>query len=320
LYNFSKIGLIRKCGFASFQHYCRDGLGISPRLGQELLSTYRRLFDLPQIKEAYVSGRLSWAKTRLLASISHPSTEAAWLERARAVTVRRLELEVVWSRRLREEDWGEWFRDGGPPPLSFLPPRAEASEVRPGWGLWRPVEEGAHTFSHENPALIPTPCSIRLEVGLETDRQWRRALEISERGAKRRLMSWETLFLILREFLDVWDDPRLARCVTGHATLQRDGWQCAAPGCSSRRGLEVHHIVPRAQGGSSEPSNLITLCSLHHRQIVHRGYMSCRGEAPDRVIFELGLEGENPPREVFRGDVRMRRRPETGRGRETRRL
>jgi hypothetical protein len=39
---------------------------------------------------------------------------------------------------------------------------------------------------------------------------------------------------------------------------ERDSWQCAI--CSVRRGLSVHHIVPRSRLGPQWPENLITLC------------------------------------------------------------
>lgn len=34
-------------------------------------------------------------------------------------------------------------------------------------------------------------------------------------------------------------------------------------------GLEVHHIVRRSQGGTNDPSNLVTLCPHHHHAVVH---------------------------------------------------
>ncbi|HET6202128.1 MAG TPA: HNH endonuclease signature motif containing protein, partial [Planctomycetota bacterium] len=41
---------------------------------------------------------------------------------------------------------------------------------------------------------------------------------------------------------------------------------------------EVHHVVPRAAGGSNEAGNLATLCSRHHG-LVHEGSLrSVRGE------------------------------------------
>jgi len=46
----------------------------------------------------------------------------------------------------------------------------------------------------------------------------------------------------------------------------RDGWACqAACGCTAE--LSMHHIVPRAEGGSDDPANLITLCSMCHDEI-----------------------------------------------------
>ena len=52
--------------------------------------------------------------------------------------------------------------------------------------------------------------------------------------------------------------------------LARDGYtcQCGKRGCTDK--LEVHHIVPRSEGGSDAPENLITLCSKHHK-VLHAG-------------------------------------------------
>lgn len=43
---------------------------------------------------------------------------------------------------------------------------------------------------------------------------------------------------------------------------QRDGYRCAL--CDSTHYIQVHHAVPRSQGGSSKPMNLITLCMECH--------------------------------------------------------
>lgn len=52
---------------------------------------------------------------------------------------------------------------------------------------------------------------------------------------------------------------------TRREVLARDRHRCRAPGCDHRRFLEVHHVVPRARGGTNDPENLITLCSACHR-------------------------------------------------------
>lgn len=51
---------------------------------------------------------------------------------------------------------------------------------------------------------------------------------------------------------------------TRHAILARDNYQCQ--NCKTKDSIfEVHHLVPKSQGGSDEPENLITLCRKCHR-------------------------------------------------------
>lgn len=52
---------------------------------------------------------------------------------------------------------------------------------------------------------------------------------------------------------------------TRKAVYRRDGYQCAL--CSSTRYLQIHHAIPRGQGGDREnPMNLVTLCMVCHMQ------------------------------------------------------
>ena len=48
------------------------------------------------------------------------------------------------------------------------------------------------------------------------------------------------------------------------------------PGCSHRAFAQVHHVVPRADGGGHDPDGLIALCSAHH-DAVHRGTLVVTG-------------------------------------------
>jgi HNH endonuclease/Holliday junction resolvase RuvA-like protein len=54
------------------------------------------------------------------------------------------------------------------------------------------------------------------------------------------------------------------------AVLARDQHRCRVPGCTHSTFIDVHHILPRSEGGRHDPANLITLCGAHHRA-VHRG-------------------------------------------------
>ena len=46
--------------------------------------------------------------------------------------------------------------------------------------------------------------------------------------------------------------------------LARDQYRCQAPGCGRTSFLEIHHVVPRSEGGTNRPENLVTLCGRCH--------------------------------------------------------
>ena len=52
------------------------------------------------------------------------------------------------------------------------------------------------------------------------------------------------------------------KATTRKAIYRRDGYRCAL--CDSTKYLQIHHCIPRGQGGGNVPDNLITLCSDCH--------------------------------------------------------
>ena len=46
------------------------------------------------------------------------------------------------------------------------------------------------------------------------------------------------------------------------AVYRRDHYRCAL--CDQDRGIQVHHVIRRSQGGTNHPQNLITLCWRCH--------------------------------------------------------
>lgn len=59
---------------------------------------------------------------------------------------------------------------------------------------------------------------------------------------------------------------------------------CRFPGCGQQRFLHAHHIQHWAQGGRTDLSNLIQLCSHHHR-LVHEGGYSLERRGEGQVRF-----------------------------------
>ena len=79
-----------------------------------------------------------------------------------------------------------------------------------------------------------------------------------------------------------------------YADFERDGFRCTVPGCTARRNLQSHHIWFRSHCGPDVAWNRTTLCAYHHHRGVHRrgrhtGSLRIRGQAPDGLIYELGV-------------------------------
>jgi len=320
LHQVKERGSYTRLGYRTFDLYCRDALDLSPRLVRELLWARRRLDALPAIAEAYRRG-LGWAKVKLLLAIATPSTQRVWLGRARTVTTRYLAHETVAARRSHEEN----PRGDGPIPLplSFVPPGAWPSPIRPGAGLWATEPPTAHGATAAGAApngkrgngpddewrtfsQAALPCVIRfwlprathlLYSAVERDLRQREAPVGEGTKGKGPPSRWQCLFALLRHFLETWDGARREGWSRQRAVLDRDGYQCAVPGCRARRGLEVHHISFRSHGGGDEVSNLVTLCAVHHRLALHDlGGLRCRGVALENLRWTLGMHD-------FRGDV-----------------
>jgi hypothetical protein len=88
--------------------------------------------------------------------------------------------------------------------------------------------------------------------------------------------------------------------------------ECRFPGCGGRRFTEAHHIVWWRHGGRTEPSNLVLICSFHHRLVHELGWRIRRepdGEVrwfrpdgtPYRSTPPLGADAHPPDRLAIAG-------------------
>jgi hypothetical protein len=78
------------------------------------------------------------------------------------------------------------------------------------------------------------------------------------------------------------------------ACLLRDRFTCRY--CKKRNGkLEAHHIVPKSEGGKDTISNLVTLCSTHHKAL-HKGKIKLKLEGVGNlkdVIAQRTMQGKH---------------------------
>lgn len=84
--------------------------------------------------------------------------------------------------------------------------------------------------------------------------------------------------------------PRVRRTV-----LARDGGRCTVRGCDSQQRIEVHHLMPRCDGGDHELENLVTLCWFHHHVAIHRNGFVLDPDSPPFARRLVRPRANGPP-------------------------
>ena len=84
-YMVRRSGLWRVAGFASFDHYCKERLGLAARTVEQRAALERRLWQVPALRAAR-DGGLPYEKVRLLSRLPDREIEG-WIPRARPLTV-----------------------------------------------------------------------------------------------------------------------------------------------------------------------------------------------------------------------------------------
>jgi hypothetical protein len=84
----------RFLGFASFEHYCCERLGMGERTVQQRISLERKLHDFPSLRQAMRDGRVSYEKARLIARNATDATVDSLIDRAGQMTCIELRREL----------------------------------------------------------------------------------------------------------------------------------------------------------------------------------------------------------------------------------
>ena len=213
------------------------------------------------------------------------------------------ETHPAWLEDDREIDAGETGREGQ------VEEAGENREIGAG-----PREPEAHTARLEGNTKIRAmgtapkeTCSARFFGPVDVVQLFQAVLNTVRRQMEKQTghlpTPGEALGTMLDHVLVCWD-TRDGKIAARHKVFARDGWRCAAPGCTSMQNLHDHHIRFRSAGGSNASDNRITLCAFHHLRGVHAGRLKCRGRAPDKLRWEMGIRAGVPPLVCYRsGDL-----------------
>jgi HNH endonuclease len=230
--------------------------------------------------------------------VVRPATQSRWIRYARQVTVRRLE-EVVVECEVNADPLppADSLRDATTAaPLDDAGRHTSAPPTTPG---------GIHMNGYDRLSRR----RIFFWCPLAVASLWESALRSCRAAAGQHLEDWECFLLLVRSLRETWENQEDAHWRRRYRIFERDGWRCKAPGCSSRSGLNEHHIIFRSRQGEDDPENLVTLCVGHHQAGVHDNRIRCIGNAPDGLWWDLGVRPGREPLARYFGDRIVRGRP-----------
>ena len=297
----SRIEIWRQLGMVSLHEYLEHVLGYSPRQATERMRVATALEDLPELADALASGELHFSAVRELTRVATRETEQAWIDHVRGQNLRQIEQAVAGRKR------GDRPSDPADPELVAQTIRFD---VRPATlALLRQAQQALEAERGErldDDALIAALCNAVLAGNADDDSGrakhqilvtrcdacgagWQEGASTTQPLDEADLARAECDAQRVGEGRAIQDvAPRVVRFVK-----RRDGGRCCVPGCRSARYLEIHHVVPRAQGGSHTADNLTLLCDGHHRAL-HEGKLSITGSAPKLEVRWMTHVGREP--------------------------
>jgi hypothetical protein len=292
----------RPLGMVSALDYCERVLGYAPRAAQDRLRVARTLGTLPELTRALGVGTLPYSAVRELTRVATPATEASWVAAAIGKNLREIESLVSGHRPGDKPD---------DPPDPGIRMQVVRFELSPGtFAQLRQArsslndEHGRHLSDDE---LVAALCSSALDGSSTAEPTGRAKFQIAVTVCERCRQGWQDgagaklaieAAAVERAMCDAQhigsldgDGPDRAHQDIPPSMVRfvwrRDGGRCRVPGCRSARGLEIHHLVHRAQGGSHDASNLALLCSACHLAH-HRGALKISGTTDQLVVDRPG--------------------------------
>jgi hypothetical protein len=306
-------------GYSTFHEYIERLFGYSPRSTQERLRVAEALEQLPGLTHALEQGNVSWSAARELTRVAIADTEHEWLRVAADKTVRQIEQLVAGAtpgdlptsprdpllhhRILRFEVTPETyalFREA----VSELRRRSDTrldddallmtmaraalhgptDEARSSYQISLSIcPQCGHGSQLAAGELVPVTSDITAMA--ECDAQHIGPIATTSDAPPPANDAHEGAPTAAHA--GAVHPPRAKQTIPPaqrRITMQRDQRRCRVPGCCNATFVDVHHITPRADGGSNDSHNLVVLCSAHHRA-VHRGELIIEGATAEGVRF-----------------------------------
>jgi glutaredoxin len=245
--------------YNSIFDYCERALNLSRAQSFYFKSVAEKSEEIPEIQKAIAQGNLTLSKARRIVPVITPQNQEAWIEKARTLTQKVLEREVIEvnpKARVIEK---------------LKPVAPKLSELKVGIT----TETEAHLkrlqkiYSQKKQRFVSLAEVVALMAKsvLEKEAPERR-LERAEKRKSGRLSTISSRKLsktkpLLPKRVPISQKIKLQKqfeaqnqCIYTSSDGRR---------CPQRLWLELHHVKPVSMGGGNERKNLVYLCSSHHR-------------------------------------------------------
>jgi hypothetical protein len=289
-----------RLGYGSFGEYVGRLFGYGARLVQEKLRVAEALEGLPAMKDALKAGQICWSALRELTRVATAESELDWLASAQGKTVRDVEKLVAGlgpgSRPTDERD----------PAIARHVLRFEVTgevlaTVREALAK---LQRDAGEALDDDAALLLLARAVLEGPSDEGRSSYQVALTVCEHCQRAYQQGQGELIEVGPEVLEMasCDAQHVGRVDGAHVgasspravqdiapavrrrVLRRDRGRCQVPTCRHATWVDVHHVVPREEGGGHEPENLVTLCGAHHRAL-HRGTLAVERSDAGALVF-----------------------------------
>lgn len=259
----SKFEIHKKLGKRSLFLYAVDVCGLSEAQAYTFTSVARKSNQHQELATVLQTGELSVSKAARIVSVIDDRNASALIKFARENSSRRIEREV---RRINP-------KAAEPQKIS---PLAEKLDL-----LHCPIDSETAELIRRAQALISQRKGGHQDLSQTIHQVFQDFVERHDPVKKAERVKARIVLKVPEQSAETQVSAR-AENRTGtplnaaqiHQVNLRDERRCRqlienGKRCNEDRWIDYHHIVPRKNGGSNHPDNLITLCRFHH-DLIHR--------------------------------------------------
>lgn len=262
-----------KKGCPSLFRYVVNELGLSESVAYNLIAVARKAREIPELKMEIRRGAITLSNARKIAPVLKTENKAEWLAKARELSQRQLEKEIVRVRPERVTPERATYVTPTRVNLSVGLSENDMLRLRRVQDLLSQARR--RSVNLEEVLVEMTGDYLRRNDPLEkAKRQQVKKGLIAANEIKAPVQDNKQSKTVKPVSLQVKPGAIRVRkpipAAVSHQVTLRDGRRCVfvnerGERCQQTRWIEIHHKIPVSKGGEDTIENLETLCSGHHK-------------------------------------------------------